>query len=191
MSDLLYRLNARDEISSVNEEWQSFARTNDGGDLLAGPILGRVLWDFIGDLGTVQVYRQIHRRVRADGVPVRLRIRCDAPARRRLLEIEISAASQSALVYRVRTLGEQSRDPVSLLEPQQARGEAFVKVCSWCNKMAAPPRGWLEVEAAIAALSLFADGRVPQLTHGICEQCVGILNDALADDRVNADLGRI
>jgi hypothetical protein len=51
VSDLLYHLNARDEISSVNEEWQSFARANEGEHLLAGPILGRVLWDFIEDLG--------------------------------------------------------------------------------------------------------------------------------------------
>jgi hypothetical protein len=33
-------------------------------------------------------------------------------------------------------------------------------MCSWYNMMATPPRGWLEVEAAIAALCLFADGRI-------------------------------
>jgi hypothetical protein len=33
-------------------------------------------------------------------------------------------------------------------------------MCSWCNKTAVAPRGWLEVEAAIAALCLFADGRI-------------------------------
>lgn len=78
VSDLLYHLNARGEISSVNEEWQSFARANEGEHLLAGPILGRVLWDFIEDLGPPRSTAQLHRRVLAEGVPMRLRIRCDS-----------------------------------------------------------------------------------------------------------------
>ena len=54
MSDLLYELNARDEISSVNEEWLRFALANGGEPLDSAQILGRLLWDFIGGEETQQ-----------------------------------------------------------------------------------------------------------------------------------------
>ena len=57
MSDLLYELNAHDEISSVNEEWLRFALANDGELLDPAQILGRLLWDFIGDVETHAVAR--------------------------------------------------------------------------------------------------------------------------------------
>jgi hypothetical protein len=67
MSDLRYHLNASDEIASVNEEWLSFARGNEAESLLPPRILGRPLWDFIGDEETQHIYRLLHSRVRARG----------------------------------------------------------------------------------------------------------------------------
>jgi hypothetical protein len=75
VSDLLYELNARDEISSVNEEGLRFALANGGAPMDPAQILGRLLWDFIGDVETRHIYRLPHRRVRAGGAPVRLSFR--------------------------------------------------------------------------------------------------------------------
>lgn len=132
MSVLLYHLNARDEISSVNEEWLS----------------GRPLWDFIGDPATKHIYRLLHRRVRG-GSPVRVSFRCDGPQRRRLLELDISPGTEQQLVYRVRTVKQEDRLPVPLLDPHRPRSDRFVTMCGWCKRVAAPPIGWLEVEEAV------------------------------------------
>jgi len=187
--DLSYQLNARDEISSINEEWLSFARANDGESLLPPQILGRPLWDFIGDLETQHIYRLLHGRVRTQGAPVRFSFRCDGPGRRRLLELNISAGAEQGLIYRVRTVRQEDRKPVPLLDPHRPRSEMFVTMCGWCKRVAAPPRGWLEVEEAVAALSLFAEPRPPQLTHGICEECSQRLHEALSGEPVHPLLG--
>ena len=191
MSDLLYELNARDEISSVSEEWLRFALAN-GGELLdRTQILGRLLWDFIGDVETQHIYRLLHRRVRAGGAPVRLCFRCDAPNRRRLLDLGISAGSESGLMYRVRTLREQERQPMALLEPSPPRSEHFVTICAWCERVAVPAHGWLEIEAAIAVLPALAEPRPPQLTHGVCEGCAQALYGALGEEPVSAALAQL
>jgi hypothetical protein len=191
MSDLLYHLNDKDQISSVNEEWLSFARANDGEPLLPPQILGRPLWDFIGDVETQHIYRVLHGRVRARGAPIRLSFRCDAPERRRLLELNISPGAEQGLIYRVRTVRQEDRQPVPLLDPNRPRSEMFVTMCGWCKRVAAPPRGWLEVEEAVLALSLFAETRPPQLTHGICEECSQGLHQALSDETVHPLMGRL
>ena len=191
MSDLLYELNARDEISSVSEEWLRFALAN-GGELLdRTQILGRLLWDFIGDVETQHIYRLLHRRVRAGGAPVRLCFRCDAPNRRRLLDLGISAGSESGLMYRVRTLREQERQPMALLKHDHPRSEHFVTICAWCERVAVPAHGWLEIEAAIAVLPALAEPRPPQLTHGVCEVCAQALYGALGEEPVSAALAQL
>jgi hypothetical protein len=191
VSHLLYELNAEDEISSVNEEWFRFALANDGMPLRPSQVLGRPLWDFIGDMGTQHIYRLLHRRVRADGAPVRLRFRCDAPNRRRYLELGITAGPERRLIYRVRTLREEARQPVPLLEPHRPRSEHFVTICAWCERVAVPRHGWLQIEEAIAMMPLLAEPHPPQLTHGACEGCVAVLHDALNKKPVIAAVGRL
>ena len=171
MSELEYRVNAEDQISSVNEDWLSFAEANGGHPLLPPGILGRSLWEFIGDMETQHLYRVLHRRVRTLGKPVRLSFRCDAPERRRLLQLDILPHRDQELLYRVRTLRQEFREPVPLLDPERPRDESFVSMCGWCKRVAVASRGWLEVEEAVAALALFDTPRPPQLTHGVCEEC--------------------
>jgi hypothetical protein len=190
VADILYHLNAQDEILSVNEEWYSFARANEGAPLLSPEVLGRPLWDFIGDLETQHIYRLLHRRVRSQGVPVQLCLRCDGPERRRLLELNISLAEDHGLTYRVRTLRLEDREPISLMDSDRPRSESFVTMCSWCKRVAVPSRGWLDVEEAVTALSLFSEPRLPQLTHGICGECSHGLHKALTSEPVHAAFGQ-
>ena len=149
------------------------------------------MWDFIDDPETRHIYRLLHRRVRAGGAPVRLCFRCDAPDRRRLLDLEISARPERGLIYRVRTVREQERQPMGLLEPSPPRSADFVTICAWCERVAVPAHGWLEIEAAIAALPMLAEPRPPQLTHGVCEVCAQALHGALSEEPVNAVLGQL
>jgi hypothetical protein len=189
MSKLEYCVNAEDQISSVNEEWLSFAEANEGTTLLPPGILGRPLWDFIGDMETKHIYGVLHRRVRTRGIPVRLSFRCDGPECRRLLQLDILPHQDQELVYRVRTLKQESRALVPLLAPQRPREESFVTMCGWCKRVAVSPRIWLEVEEAIAALALFDEPRPPQLTHGVCEECSESLSGMLKGRQDNPVFG--
>jgi hypothetical protein len=191
MSQLEYWVNADDQISSVNDEWLSFAEANEGRGLLPPGILGRSLWEFMGDMETRHIYGLLHTRVRTRELPVRLCFRCDGPERRRLLQLDILPERDQELLYRVRTLKQEHRAAVPLLDPQQPRQESFVSMCGWCKRVAVAPRGWLEVEEAIAALALFAQPHPPQLTHGVCEECKESLSDALDGRQDDLVLGRL
>jgi hypothetical protein len=191
MSELEYCVNAEDKISSVNHEWLSFAEANEGRTLLPPGILGRSLWAFVGDMETQHIYGVLHRRVRAHGRSVRLSFRCDAPERRRLLQLDILPQRDQELLYRVRTLKQEFRELVPLLDPRRPRQESFVRMCGWCKRVAVGPRKWLEVEEAVAALDLFDEPRPPQLTHGICESCSDRLSAVLNGRQDNAVMGRL
>ncbi len=80
---------------------------------------------------------------------------------------------------------------MALLEQDQPRSEQFVTICAWCERVAAPPQGWLEIEAAIAALPALAEPRPPQLTHGVCEVCAQALYGALSEEPVSAALAQL
>ena len=123
VSDLLYHLNATDDISCVNEAWATFAEANRGQTLKPSEIIGRSLWEFVGDIDTRHIYRIMHERVRTLRAPVQLLFRCDAPQLRRLLELSISPGHDEGLTYRVRTVEQQDRAPVSLLDPLRPRSE--------------------------------------------------------------------
>jgi hypothetical protein len=191
MSELEYCVNAEDRISSVNEEWLSFAEANEGGPLLPPGILGRPLWDFIADIETQHIYSVLHSRVRTLGTPVRLSFRCDGPERRRLLQLDILPQRGQELIYRVRTLKQEVRELVPLLDMRRSREESFVTMCGWCKRVAVSPRRWLEVEEAVAALALFDQPRPPQLTHGVCEECSETLSDIRNGRQDNAVLGEL
>jgi len=74
----------------VNEAWDDFARHNDGEAALGERVLGRPLWDFIGDPVTRLLYEQLIDRVHEARRELRFRLRCDSPGRRRLLDVTIS-----------------------------------------------------------------------------------------------------
>ena len=64
-------------------------------------------------------------------------------------------------------------------------------LCAWCNRVAVPTHGWLEIEAAIAAMPVLAWPRPPNLTHGICETCAQAFHAALDREPVRVVLGQL
>jgi hypothetical protein len=166
-----YHVNDRDEIVSVNPEWDRFALANGGESVTADRVLGRRLWEFIADYTTRDLYRQILIRVRS-GRTIRFTFRCDAPALSRVLEMDVSEAGDGTVRFLTRTLSEESRPAVPLPDPAETetRSEARLLVCGWCRKVAVG-ESWEEVEKAVAGLRLFEQVPMPRTTHGICEAC--------------------
>ena len=182
MTDIVYHLNADDEVVFVNEAWSRFASAN-GGDVLLPPmVLRRRLWDFIADASTRHIYRTLFERVRSRAETVRLTFRCDAPALRRLLELELAPLAAGGLLCCVHQLVEEARDPISLLDATRPRTEQLIRMCSWCKRVATPDGAWLQLEVAVTRFGMFVDELPPDLTHGVCPDCHRVL-DAVAKDK--------
>lgn len=167
--DVFYRIDSDDRIVFLNDQWDRFACGNDGGGVRSSEVLGRSLWDFIDGLTTQQIYRQIVKRSRA-GNAVGYPLRCDAPDRRRLLQMDVRATDDGCVEFRSRILSEEPRQALSLLDRRFPRTGDLITVCSWCEKVRVDGR-WVDVEDAIEELGLFQQALLPALTHGMCQAC--------------------
>ncbi|SEA20053.1 hypothetical protein [Alkalimonas amylolytica] len=175
-----YRIDAEDNISFVDEGWFRFAEENDGTELMRPELLGQSLWDSITDPETCQIYQKIVSRVR-QGKLARFNLRCDGPENRRWLEMKISAAPDGSVEFESRTIRVEDREPMALLSRKVPRSTDLLRICAWCNRMDVGFgfNDWIEVEDATQRLQLFELERLPQLTHGICEDCLESMTDTM------------
>jgi hypothetical protein len=86
------------------------------------------------------------------------------------MELEVSPGPDGHVRFQGRTVREEKRQPVPLLDSSINRDDDFLKVCSWCKRVQAEGE-WLEVELAVEGLELFNRQSLPQISHGICEDC--------------------
>jgi hypothetical protein len=164
-----YRIDAQDRLYEVNEDWRVFAAENDPLRNERPGIMGRSLWSCIADPTVQELYRQMLKAARL-GRLVRFKYRCDAPSFRRLFEMRIMGAKDGAVEFASDLLDEEARPPVSLLDVRQPRNSDFVRICSWCQRMAVG-KTWLPIEEGVKALGPMEHDTLPGLTHGICEEC--------------------
>jgi len=184
--EIIYTVDATDAITDVNDAWTRFAGANDGSALLPSLIVGRKLWDFIGEPTTTFVYRQLFERVRTGNGPVRFEFRCDSPAVRRLLRMTISAQPNGALRLVVRPVRSAARPEVRLLDPGAPRSVAIVRMCAWCKRIPDATGQWVEIEVGLAGLGLFEGSEVPAISHGMCDHCERTMATALDDPQLAA-----
>lgn len=169
--EFIHWVDASNRIIWVNEAWQDFARENQVGylvNMMAGKPL---LWSFISGLGMRYLFEAMLAKVRQDKGPLSLPFRCDAPDRRRFMEMKMQLVENGVVVFSNRILRLEFREPVSLLSDEVARDERFLCSCSWCKKIELSGSNWLEVEDAVRVLNLFTEKTLPKITHGICPRC--------------------
>lgn len=166
----IHRVDSEGVITFVNDEWVEFAIENGAPGLLGASVVGRSLWDFIADRETRHLSRLIIDKVRSSGAAITLPYRCDSPALRRYMEMEIVPLDKGAVEFRNSIIRTEAREPVALIDMEAARSESFLTICSWCRR-ARSGRTWVELEEVVRALGLFSMVPMPQITHGICEDC--------------------
>jgi hypothetical protein len=165
-----YSIDAEDRLVAVSDDWATFATANQAPDLARSAVLGTPLWDHVDDLATRELYRKLIRRARA-GHELRFRVRCDSPTARRVLELTLSPQGDGGVRFHAAVLTSEDRERVELLSRETARSDDWLTLCSWCNRVRLPTRRWVEVEEAVVALGLLEGGPLPDLTHGMCEDC--------------------
>lgn len=172
----IHTVDAAGNIVAVNGEWVEFARENGAPELVRESVVGRAIWEFMEGRETRHISRLLLDKVRSTGKSLSLPYRCDSPALRRFMEMEIVPVGGGAVEFRSRLLDVEPRDPVLLLDPHAGRGEEFLTVCSWCRR-ARVSSVWVELDEAVKMLDLFSSAALPQLTHGICQDCSRLVSE--------------
>ncbi len=168
----IYRIDIRDIIVSVSLNWESFARDNAwGSELSPKNVVGHLLWDFIQDIETRHLYKEVFRRVRA-GKPIGpIPFRCDSSRERRFLNLFLLPLPEGQIEITSTIVRTERRDPIRLLDKDMPRSSDLIRICSMCKKISASHNKWVEIEEGLDQLRPFEACEMPRLTHGLCPDC--------------------
>jgi hypothetical protein len=169
-NSLVFKIDMDDDIIAVNEAWDAFALKNDAPELVGTKVVGRSLWDFVGDQTTRQLYRELLTHVRG-GATVRFPFRCDSPGLRRRLEMIVWPTEDTLVGFESHVVTSEPRVEQPMWERHALRSGDLVRVCGWCKRVDVSGQ-WREIEEAIVQLTLFEQHHPPQMTHGICSPCL-------------------
>lgn len=171
-----YRIDDRDVVTWVNDEFSAFAENSGAADLV-GRVVGRPIWNFLDGDVVRHVYRILFERVRGRDLIVWIPLRCDSPDQARAGHLQIVALPDGAIEIQSRLRAGRPRSPLQLIDPTAPRDEqAFLKMCAWCKRVEDSGRGlWRDPEEAVLDLRLFERETMPRITHGICPRCEGML----------------
>jgi len=168
---LSWRFDGSDALCAVGPGWNDFAQANGGEQCVPAPI-GTSLDSIIGDRELSALWAAILSSARSRaGQTLAVGFRCDAPAMRRTVRADILSADGERVEITSQVVAEQARPTVAILDPSigERAGEA-IRICGWCAKVRVDR--WVEVEVAVRDLALDDGGRLPPVSHGICEECV-------------------
>ena len=130
-------------------------------------IIGRNLFNFIGNIEVRHVYRALTERVIQTGRTVTSRYRCDSSKTRREMSIELSRDAMMVRYKSVLLSETPRRTPVPEDSPDSS---VFVAICSFCKNYRFPLSSniWRELDELLMEKDL--PGHF-SLTHSICKGC--------------------
>jgi hypothetical protein len=170
-----YTVDASNVLAEVGGAWNRCAVEANATDLVAGAI-GRPLWEFISDPTTRQLYHELLTRVRV-GRDVEFPYRCDDVSTRREMVMRMRPLTMGR-VHSESTVVAESRFPNTTVPATHDARPALTRICSWCKRVALGER-WLELDAAIERLDLFAAPPRGPITHAMCPSCETDMNRLL------------
>lgn len=175
-----YTLDKEDRLVCIGPAWSRFAKENRAERLAElEMVLGEPIWRYIAGNEVREIHRMMFESVRISNRGIRFPYRCDAPAMRRFMELEISPEPDRGLSIVSRMLRSSVRPPVELLEATARDPNRLLRICSWCKRVQAPNARWMEVETAARELGLAGTNKLPRLTHGICPDCDQLMRCAM------------
>lgn len=175
-SQISYRINGKDEIVFINNEWIKFAFQNGAPELVSNNVLRHSIWDFICHDTTIHLYRMILRQVRA-GHNIKFNLRCDSPALRRVLEMTVSLRKNGDVQFITKTVRTEERPPPNILSENTSDMDEVIIICSWCNKIRADEGDWQEIEEFLQTFGVLDFKALPQPSHGMCDDCYKIVSE--------------
>jgi len=168
-----YRIDSEDRILFVSHNWLEFANRNGAPNLNGDIVIGRSLWDFVAGKETRYLSSLLFATARANQRTVSFSFRCDSPTCRRYARLSVAPLPYNGLEVSSETIREDIRPYIALLDPRVSRSGEFLTICSWCKRILLAGGEWAEVEVAVSRLDLFGMSLLPQLSHGVCGECMG------------------
>lgn len=178
-TEISYIVDEQDRLLAVSPEWMPFALKNDAAELAPEQVAGRSLWSFIDDESTRELYEAVLAHVRS-GPETDLFLRCDAPERRRLIEMIVTRRPDGNVEFRTRLIGSKDRSEQRLLARSTPRTAQHLLLCSWCDRINVDGDEWLEVEEATERLELTDEPELPRLDPVVCPACFAMVTEILA-----------
>jgi hypothetical protein len=166
-----YSVDADNRITAVSDSWLQFAVANGEAGLKRENVIGTRLADWIIHDETRHLYLCLMDKVRAEQQALTVHYRCDAPALRRFMQLQISPGRGGAIDFISELVREEERPVPALLDADRPKGAGQLQMCSWCKKICVGEDRWLEVEDAVDAMHLFEAASVPDISHTICPDC--------------------
>jgi hypothetical protein len=169
------RINRADIIEFVNDAWVRFAGEC-GSPTLPHVVIGTSLWRHITGSEAVHLYRQLLAKVRETNAEVSVPFRCDSPTMRRFMRMKITPLPQGQVEFSTWIEREEPYlRSIPLLDPFAPKDQGkLLRMCSWCKKIE-NDGSWLEIEEAVERLGLFDKLPLPEITHGICDGCLKMM----------------
>lgn len=166
----VYRIDARDRLIYVSEDWLAFARENDAPELVPGSLMGAEIWSFIQGETIQDVYQAMFDRVRVSGIELVVPFRCDSPEAIRRMELAMRPVGRGEIELEGRLLSTGPRENVHLLDRHARRARRTVPICSFCRQVAVSG-SWLEASEAVARYGFLSGATPPRLREQICTSC--------------------
>lgn len=169
-----YRTDPDGRLVFVDDGWCVFARENDAADYAVPEALyGRDLLSFISEPTTRHVYAVLMQRVTNHHQLIVLPFRCDSPATRRWLELQMRPLD-GGVEFRTREIRIEARRVPFPFAGFPPGSDVMLRMCSWCKQVELDTGRWGQVEEAVTRFQLFGEREVPTITHGICPSCVAL-----------------
>ena len=169
-----YATDAEGRLVFVDRGWCEFALANAAADYAVPERLyGRALLSFISEPTTLHVYSVLMDRVAKSHETVVVPFRCDAPALRRWLALEMTP-HEGGVSFVTRQLRAEPRLVPFPFNRTGPRADVLMRMCSWCKDVELSPARWGPIEEAVATFALFREADVPGITHGICPACADL-----------------
>lgn len=174
----VYRTDAENRITFLNQEWLDFAKENQAPELNNINVLGQPLEKFITGWETKHLYGIIYERVRQTGKEMHFPFRCDSPDRRRYFQMRISLLEEGGLEFTAKVIRIEPRPWNHLFDNSVERSSELVVICSWCKRIRVDRTHWAKIEDVLEKQEFFG-AAPPTLTHGVCRDCLANIHDLM------------
>lgn len=174
------RIDADDRIVSVNHGWELFADSNGAPELFAEGVVGRSMWELIGDDAVKELFTALHETVRRQGRSIEFRYRCDAPEFRRFMQMRIDPLDGGHLQITHEITEEQPLPTPLYFTERRVQSPRQVLRCSVCNALNVGD-GWKTVEEAIEAGLRSDEDRPIQVLYRVCDSCISRVRRLVGD----------
>jgi hypothetical protein len=174
-----YKINHLDEIVFLNSSWDNFALENDASELIGEKVVNSSLWSFIAHETTRQLYKDLLKLVRKGNV-MRFNFNCDSPGKVRFIEMIISPEENNGALFQTHTLSVEERLSQRILDRNAKRINKLINICGWCKAIDTGDKDWQHLDSGISMLSLFEQDKLPELSHGICNNCYSAMAEKIS-----------